>query len=326
MSGFVLGVDGGQTSTTAAICSLDGRLRGLGRGGPANHVWAPGGIARARRAVKMSVGRAVRAAGIGRVTFEGAFAGMPGPEDERKARAVEGAVAAKRVRMEPDKVNALASVTAGKPGVVVVAGTGTITYGENARGQRGDASGWGYLLGDEGSGFWIARQAIAAAGRHSDGRGKPSALTEKLMGALKIADLWDLYFLVYSEKLSRPEVASLAAVVPAAAAEGDGAARAILRRAGRELGLGAGAVARRLGMHRGAVTVGMVGGVFRGSSEVRRSFRREVRKHAAKAVFAEARFTPVIGSVLLALKLAGVRLTPKVLANLDAASQHVGAK
>ncbi len=326
MSRFVLGVDGGQTSTTAAICDMEGRLRGLGRGGPANHVWAPGGIARARRAVKMSVGQAVRAARLKDVTFEGAFAGMPGPEDERKARAIEGAVAAKRFRMAPDKVNALASVTAGKSGVVVIAGTGTITYGENARGEAADASGWGYLLGDEGSGFWIARHAVAAACRGYDGRGEPTLLSCKLMAALEIEDLWELYFLVYSEKLSRPDVAGLAAVVPEAAAEGDAAARAVLRRAGRELGLAAGAVARRLRMHRGAVKVGMVGGVLRGSAEVRRSFRREVRRHAPNAVFAEPRFAPAIGSVLLALKLAGVRLTSKVLANLDAASAQVGAK
>ncbi len=76
-------------------------------------------------------------------------------------------------------------------------------------------------------------------------------------------------------------------------------------------------------MHRGAVTVGMVGGVFRGSAGVRPSFRREVRHHAPKAVFVEPRFAPAIGSVLLALKLVRRRLTAKVLANLDAASAAV---
>jgi hypothetical protein len=67
----------------------------------------------------------------------------------------------------------------------------------------------------------------------------------------------------------------------------------------------------------------MVGGVFPGSAGVRRSFRREVRRHAPKAVFVEPRFAPAIGSVLLALKLAGARLTRAVLANLEAASAAV---
>ncbi|MCJ7822846.1 MAG: ATPase, partial [Armatimonadetes bacterium] len=220
MPGYVLGVDGGQTSTTAAVCDLTGALLGVGRGGPANHAWEPGGIARARRAVTGSTAAALRAAGLKRVTFEAAFLAMPGPAHERKLRAVRGCVSARQFRMDNDKVNALASVTAGKPGVVVVAGTGTITYGENARGERADASGWGYLLGDEGGGFWIARQAVGAACRHWDSRRKPTALTEKLLARLDIEDLWDLYFLVYSGKLSRAQVAGLAAVVPEAAAEG----------------------------------------------------------------------------------------------------------
>ena len=98
------------------------------------------------------------------------------------------------------------------------------------------------------------------------------------------------------------------------------------REAGRELGLAGGTVARRLRMQRGATMVGLVGGVFRGSSEVGRAFRREMRKHVPKAVFVEPRFTPVIGAVLLALKLADVRLASRVLSNLDAASRAVGAK
>jgi N-acetylglucosamine kinase-like BadF-type ATPase len=323
----VLGVDGGQTSTTAAVCDLTGKLLGIGRAGPANHVWEPGGEERARRAVAESTAEALSAAGLPATTqFAAAFLGLPGPADPLKLRAAQGSVRTARFRMENDKVNALASVTAGKPGVVVIAGTGTITYGENARGESADASGWGYLLGDEGGAFWIAKQAVAAACRHWDGRGEPTQLTERLLVRLGIKDLWELYFLVYSEKLSRADIAGLAKVVPEAASEGDRVAAGILRRTGRELGLAAGAVARRLRLHRDPVMVGMVGGVFRGSSEVGRAFRREIRRHVPKAVFVEPRFTPVIGSVLLALKLAHVRLTGPVLQNLATASDVVGAK
>jgi len=320
MPQVVLGIDGGQTATIAAICDLTGRVLGLGRGGPANHVWAPGGVERARSAVVDSVTEALGRGSLPLETeFEAAFLGMPGQADPLKLEAVQGAVHARRFRMENDKVNALASVTAGKPGVVVIAGTGTITYGENARGESADASGWGYLLGDEGAGYWIARQAVAAACRHWDRRGEQTRLTEKLLRTLEITDLWELYFLVYSEKLSRSDFAGLARLVPEAAAEGDAAAGRILRRAGRELGLAAGTVARHLRMHRGPVTVGLVGGVFQGSALVRRSFRREVRRHAPKAVLAQARFSPAAGSVLLALRLAGAPITDEVLRNLEQA-------
>lgn len=327
MPGFVLGIDGGQTSTTAAICDLSGRLLGVGRAGPANHVWEPGGIARVKRAVTISLREASRAARLKSPTFEAAFLGMTGGKARGSAaEAVRGCVSAKRLHVDNDQVNALASVTAGTPGIVVIAGTGTITYGENARRQSASASGWGWLLGDEGGGFWIARQAITAACRAWDRRGEPTLLTDLLLAAAGVRDLWQLHFLVYSERLSRSDMAALAAAVPDAAARGDAAARRILRDAGRELGLAAGVVAIRLDMHRRRVTVGMVGGVFRGSAEVRAAFRREVRKHAPNAMFVEPRFTPVIGSVLLALKMAGVALARDVLANLDAASAAIGAK
>lgn len=328
MPKLVLGMDGGQTSTTAAVCEANGRLLGVGRAGPANHVWEPGGAQRARRAVKRSTTAALETARLPRQTiFEAAFLGITGTKDNgRTERAVRSCVRAKRLRIANDKVNALASVTAGRPGVAVIAGTGTIAYGENSRGRCATASGWGFLLGDEGAGFWIAREAIAAACRAYDGRGEETALSRLLLAEAGVRDLWDLHFLIYSEKISRSELADLARVVPTAAAEGDRSARSILNQAGRELGLAAGTVARRLGMHRGLATVGMVGGVFRGSAEVRRSFRREVRKHVPRAQFQRARFAPVIGSVVLALKMGGVRLTQTVLANLEAASAEIGGK
>jgi len=325
MRGCVLGMDGGQSVTVAAVCGLEGRLLGVGRAGPANHVWEPGGVARARKAVVQSAARARQAAGLGRVRFEAAFLGLTGATEHTR-RAVEGCVEAKRFRLASDKVNALASVAEGRPGVVVIAGTGMIAYGENAKGETADASGWGYLIGDEGGGFWIAKQVLAAACRAYDGRGEATTLVERLTAAAGVDDLWEVHALIYSGKLSRAEMAGLAVVAAEAAAAGDRAARRIVNAAGRELGLGAGVVARKLGMDRQKVMVGMVGGVFDGSALVRASFGREVRRHAPRAVLARARYVPAIGSALLALKMAGVRITGEVRDNLLAASAAVGSK
>ncbi len=325
MPGYVLGLDGGQSVTLAAVCDLQGRLLGLGRAGPANHVWEPGGRARARRAVAGSVKRALRAARLGAVRFEAAFLGITGATDHTR-RAVEDCVDARRLRIANDKVNALASVTEGGPGVVVIAGTGAIAYGENRKGEAAEASGWGYLFGDEGSGFWIARESLAAASRAYDGRGEPTALVEAIARAAGVEDLWDLHAQIYSGQLSRPEIARLALAAAEAAEGGDRTARAVLHRAGRELGLAGGAVARKLGMRRGRVVVGMVGGVFDGSPVVRASFRREVRRHAPGAEIVRPRYAPVIGSALLALKMTGVRLGAEVKSNLAAASASVGVK
>jgi N-acetylglucosamine kinase-like BadF-type ATPase len=321
----VLGIDGGQSTTTAAVCDVEGRLLGVGRAGPSNHIAEPGGAARARRAVRACLAEAARAAGLRPVSFAAAFLGMTGGA-EATWQAVRRCVPTDSFRLDNDRVTALACVTLGKPGVAVIAGTGTIAYGENARGRSAAVSGWGWLLGDEGSGFWIARQAINAATRAWDGRTETTGLTEKLLAAAGVEDLWQLHRLVYSERLSRAEMAALAAVVPTAAEEGDAAAGRILREAGGELGLAAVTVARQLRMAAGRVTVGMVGGVFHGSPQVRRAFRQAVLRGVPKAGFAAPRLTPVMGSVLLALKLAGVRVTPAVLANLEAGSAQIGAK
>jgi N-acetylglucosamine kinase-like BadF-type ATPase len=322
---YVLGIDGGQSYTTAAVCDEAGRLLGAGRAGPADHVWEPGGEARVRRAVMQSMARALRAAGLRGVTFAAAFLGMTGAMGHTR-RALRGCVPTKRLALENDKVSALACVTAGRPGIVVIAGTGTITYGRNARGETADASGWGYLIGDEGSAFWIAKQALAAACRAYDQRGPATLLVKALTAAAGVDDLWELHALIYSGRISRAEIAALAVPVNEVASAGDAIARGILGQAGRELGLAAGVVAGRLGMRRGMTVVGTVGGVFQGSPVVRGAFRRQVRRWVPRAVLAPPRFAPVIGSILLALRLAGRRLSPKVLRNLDAASAAIGAK
>ena len=325
MGSYVLGIDGGQSYTVAAVCDLEGRLLGLGRAGPANHVWERGGAARVRRAVSGSIGRALRVAHLKQVEFGAAFLGMTG-STEHTLRAVRDRVPARRFRLESDKVSALACVTSGEPGIVAIAGTGAIVHGQNRRGETADASGWGYLLGDEGSAFWIAKQALAVACRAHDGRGPRTSLVSKLTAAAGVPDLWDLHELIYSGRMSRPDMAALAVAVSEAARGGDRLALGVVREAGRELGLAVGAVARRLAMRRGATTVGMVGGVFQGSAIVRVSFRREVRRQVPKAAFAQPRFPPVIGCALLALKLAGARITPAVMDNLDAAARMIGPK
>jgi N-acetylglucosamine kinase-like BadF-type ATPase len=269
--------------------------------------------------------RAATAAKLRAPRFRAAFLGLTGG-NERTRAAVREAIPAEELHIEHDQVPALASVTRGEPGIVVIAGTGTIAYGENGRGESASCSGWGYLIGDEGAGFWIAKQAIAAACRAYDGRGEPTRLVGKLTAAAGVEDLWQLHRLIYSGQMSRAQMAALAAVTPEAATEGDAAARRILRDAGRELGLSAGTVARKLGFGESRVMVGMVGGVFRGSEAVKRAFRREVRRHAPGAVFVEPEVAPVIGAVLLALRLAGVDITPAVFANLRAASAVVGDK
>ncbi len=321
----VLGLDGGQTATTAALCDLSGRLLGLGRAGPANHVWEPGGVERAERAIGGALSEAAQQAGLNAPRFRAAFLGLTGCNDQTRA-VIRKLIPADLLAIEHDQVTALACVTRGKPGVVVIAGTGTIAYGQSARGESASCSGWGYLFGDEGAGFWIAKQALAAASRAYDGRGEPTLLVDKLTAAAGAEGLWSLHDLIYSGEMDRAAMAALARVLPVACEEGDAVARRILREAGRELGISAGTIVRQLGFQEEAVPVGMIGGVAKAGAWVLRPFRREVRRHAPRAVFVQPELAPVMGSVLLALKMAEVEISEEMFANLKAASEVVGAK
>ncbi|HKV44339.1 MAG TPA: BadF/BadG/BcrA/BcrD ATPase family protein, partial [bacterium] len=178
---YFLGVDGGATSTTCAVCDRDGRILGIGHGGPSNHILAPGGEARARAAIESALGSALTGTGAGPLAFDAAQFGMTGiTRDSEPARVfgrvVSPLLTARITHVDSDATVALAGALACGPGVVVIAGTGSVALGRDPSGREARAGGWGYLFGDEGSGFAIGLGGIRAALRARDGTGAPTAL------------------------------------------------------------------------------------------------------------------------------------------------------
>jgi N-acetylglucosamine kinase-like BadF-type ATPase len=254
---LVLGLDGGQTTTVAVLADETGRLLGAGAGGPANHIHEAGGIQRVQRSLADAIPGATSAAGLPNARIAAAYLGITGgsPEMESICRPV---VTAESVILGHDSRIALWSVTLGMPGVTVIGGTGSVAYGVNARGESALVGGWGYLMGDEGSGYWIALKALNACTRAADGRARSTAMEEAILAHLGAADLRDAHRKIYSGALSRPDIASVASVLPKVAARGDAAAQRILREAGVELGLLACAALRALGMTSDSPEVGYV--------------------------------------------------------------------
>ena len=158
--------------------------------------------------------------------------------------------------------DALAALVAGAgdqgPGIVLIAGTGSICYGRNEAGQAARAGGWGYLLGDEGSGWWIGRRTLSAVMRAGDGRGPATLLTERVLAHLELDETSDLIHEVYYRDTRRRAVAGLSGVVQRAADDGDVVARQILAGVGRRTGAG-GALGRHAARDaRPAVSAGAV--------------------------------------------------------------------
>ena len=258
-----LGVDGGQSSTKAVIGDEARRIIGSGVGGPCNHAAAGEGRARLERGVRESLEAACGDAGLdaAAVCFEAACFGMSGgPEDKHAILAP--ILRTRRLIVTTDAVIALAGATSAGVGIAVIAGTGAIAFGRNAEGRVARAGGWGYVFGDEGSGFDTVRQAMRAALRMEEGWGPPTRLRAALLGATGARDANDMLHRFYGDEWPRARVAALGPLVDAAALEGDGVAIEILSRAAQELALLTVAVRRQLWKPGEAVEVATIGGAF----------------------------------------------------------------
>ncbi len=260
-----LGVDGGQSSTTALIGDETGRVIGMGVGGPCNHVGAAEGRAKFTRAMEESLGKAAQQAGIEAPRFEVACLGFSGgPAD--KEPILHEILDTARLIVSNDALIALSGATAGKPGIITIAGTGSIAFGRNAAGRTARAGGWGYIFGDEGGAFDISRQALRAMLRHEEGWGPATAIREPFLkeGGARTAN--DLLHRFYTAEFPRSKVATFARIVDDAARAGDAVARGILRKAASELALLAEAVRKQLFKPGEPVRAAYIGGVFRSAA------------------------------------------------------------
>lgn len=206
-----------------------------------------------------------------------------------------------RVLIVNDALVALEAGVPGEPGVVVIAGTGSIAYGRNARGEAARAGGWGYVLGDEGSGYWIGRTALRAVLREADRRGEPTSLTGRLLMHFDVSKPQDLIHAVYYGGLQSTAIAALAPYVQEAYEEGDTVAAGILDGAARELTSSALSVARRLGLLEEPCPFVLAGGVFKGVPWLVGALTERLKETVARASVSRLEVEPATGAVRLAL-------------------------
>jgi N-acetylglucosamine kinase len=304
-----LGVDGGQSSTTVLIGDESGRVLGAGEAGPCNHAGAEEGRARFESAVKEGLEAACARAGLDAATvrFESACLGMSGgPEDKQTILA--GTLRTEHLMVTTDAAIALSGATATGQGIAAIAGTGSITFGRNAEGRTARAGGWGYIFGDEGGGFDIARQALRAALRMEEGWGPPTSLRQALLEATGARNANEALHLFYTAEWPRARVAALASLADVAADEGDAVAMAILNGAAVELAMLVAAVRSQLWKPGDAVEVAYIGGVF-GSRTVRERFHMLVELESGNRC-GSPRHGPAEGALLEAYRAVG--LNPEV--------------
>ncbi|HZO95609.1 MAG TPA: BadF/BadG/BcrA/BcrD ATPase family protein [Candidatus Baltobacteraceae bacterium] len=306
---FVAGIDAGQSSTTAVVVDERGYVRGRGTAGPADHVDEPPGSSKCADACAAAVDGALRAAGLPTGTeLEAVRIGLSGYDAAFDGRAPT--FAARSVSLVHDAPVALAGAIQTRPAVVTIAGTGSVAYGEDASGAAVRVGGWGYLFGDEGSAFAVARDALAHA-MAADDRGERTPLAEAALAYFDRPGLRDLATAALQGRISRSGLAAFAQVVHDAARLGQPDAVAIVNRAADALArLGAVAL-DRLGLAGRPVPVAFAGGAFRSENFARR-VREQLLALAPGAQVVVPRYDAAVGAALLAFADADLAVPVRV--------------
>jgi N-acetylglucosamine kinase-like BadF-type ATPase len=311
MTDYFLGIDGGQSSTIAMIGDAMGKVVGWASAGPCNHVAAAEARARFLGVMRACLAQASTHAGLDspRPHFRSACLGMSGGPGD-KAALLNELIDAEHIIVTHDARIALAGATAGKPGVIVIAGTGSIAFGENAAGETARAGGWGYIYGDEGGGFDIVRQALRAVLSEYEGWGPRTALTPTLLEATGTANANEALHRLYTPEWPRSRVAALAPLVDQIALAGDPVAVAILNNAAHQLAMLAGAVRRQIWREDEHSALSWAGGVFNSPMALERF--RILAELEGTVTACPPQHSPAVGALSIAWKSAGLNVVPEL--------------
>jgi N-acetylglucosamine kinase-like BadF-type ATPase len=290
------GIDGGQSSSGAVLGDEGGTVLARVSGPPADLVGEARDAARQAGVLDALLAGALARAGLPDNTEFAAVVVALSGYDEGESIPPTLHARAGSFRFVHDTLAAHAGAFDGAPGIVVIAGTGSVALGIAPDGTSVRAGGWGFLFGDEGSAFWLGRMALRKAMRAEDRGARHAHRRQALLATLDLPTLRAVQHAFAHGELTRPQIAALA---PLALED-----RALCKKAAGELATLAAQVARRLGVKR--CPVAGSGGLFAGSSALRRAWAAKVEAALPKATVVEPRFDEVLGALRLAYRGAGL--------------------
>ncbi len=297
-----LGVDGGGTKTHIVLIRPDRTVACEAFAGPSNPLRV--GVETAVGNILAAVNEACDVGGMTAGDIVAATLGLAGVRRadirQRVRDSFRSRLRVPRVEVVTDAEIALYAVTGGDPGIVIIAGTGSICIGRNARGETAVAGGWGPLAGDEGGGVGIAREALQAVAKASDGRGIATVLSERAAEYFRAAGPENLIVAIYSPQVDNARVAGFAKLVVESAVAGDAVASDIIRQAGFELGIAGCAVIDKLRLD-GKFPVGCVGSLFKARDLLKGPMIETIHTVAPNAYLAEPEMPPARAAAIMAL-------------------------
>lgn len=306
-----LGVDGGGTKTQVALMDESGKVTCEGSSGPSNPLRV--GVETAVNNIFKAVNEACDRDGSSRADIAAATLGLAGVRRRDVRQRVQESfvdrLGIKDTEVVTDAEIALYATTLGEPGVVVIAGTGSVCLGKNNNGQIAISGGWGPLAGDEGGGAGIAQQALHSVAKASDGRGAQTMLTQYASEYFRASGPENLIVAIYSPQIDNTRIAGFARYVVEAATDGDVVATEILRDAGRELGMAACSVLARLGLVKHKTPIGCVGSIFNAGKLLTDPMISHIRECSAHAFLTQPVMPPAHAAARMSLTANGVTAT-----------------
>jgi N-acetylglucosamine kinase-like BadF-type ATPase len=315
---FVLGIDGGGTHTSACLISTRGEFIAQLDDRPVSYARRGGLIA---DPIAQLGSRLLRKAGIKKKQLVAAavcFTGV-GRESDRQIvlQALRRKKLAPKIVVDSDAIAALAGALGARPGIVVIAGTGSIAFARDRHGGVHRVGGWGFLLGDEGSGFAIAREGLNAALQDFDGRGPKTQLRPIFEEKFRLARIDEIISQIYSRTPDRGKLASLAPLIFDAARNGDAVATEIIQRAGREYGRLIIAALAHLRDEVYPVPVALMGNLFQQKEMLLPGMMSALAEENNKIKLVEPRFPPAFGAALMGLSAMQIIVDEKLLRRVE---------
>lgn len=296
---YYLGIDGGGTKTTAIICDENAQLisRFVGESINYNSV----GMETARKNLKATVDGVLP----NDVKLNAAFIGMSAiserADDEFTKKLCEGIIDCDKITMDSDVYIGLEAMRCDGAAAMVISGTGSMAVGRLPDGEIIHTGGWGYILGDEGSGYAICIDALRAAICGYEGSAEKTLLTDAVKEHYQVNDMLELIDIFYDPPMPRSEIAKLAPIV-FKCSENDGVADAIIRNHAQLL---ANTVSALLSQLPEGTPLGLWGGIFENYEKFRNLFSASVNERFPKAEINVLEFAPEYGAVFAAIKTDG---------------------
>jgi N-acetylglucosamine kinase-like BadF-type ATPase len=318
---FYVGIDAGGTGTRAVLVTAEGQLVASGQSGPTKELIGAAGRRRIERAVAAVLKPLVPSIGQSSCVVQAGVTGITVPgKREAFTNSVRTSLPQAQIHVTHDAAIAAVGALAGAEGVAVVAGSGSIALARSADGREGRAGGYGYLLGDEGSAFWLGKGALASVMRAVDGRGPTTCLSQSLCDQAGVADPSALPGWLYAGGHLIERLSALAPLVARAGQDGDAVALELLRQAGCKLAELGAAAARQLWPTTppAHLPVATCGRVWSAGAPLREPFVAALASRLPQAHATMPPLGPLGGAVLLAMQADQRPLTDALVARLEA--------